>query len=153
MNQKTGNWIIVKGDDCEWKNQAISRMILRRLSRDSWKLQALDANLQNEVAILRAYESQKPAGERICYDPYAIHFVSPEILEWAACNPDKAMALQEMSDRLFPGLDNFVIARVRYFDDFVKRSIDGGLEQLIILGAGYDSRAYRIEELKKITTF
>ncbi|VVB71853.1 Leucine carboxyl methyltransferase [uncultured archaeon] len=105
------------------------------------------------VAILRAYESQKPAGERICYDPYAIHFVSPGILEWAACNPDKAMALQEMSDRLFPGLDNFVITRVRYFDDFVTRSIDAGLEQLIILGAGYDSRAYRIEELKKITTF
>ncbi|VVB69588.1 Leucine carboxyl methyltransferase [uncultured archaeon] len=105
------------------------------------------------VAILRAYESQKPAGERICYDPYAIHFVSPGILEWAARNPDKAMALQEMSDRFFPGLDNSVIARVRYFDDFVTRSIDDGLEQLIILGAGYDSRAYRIEELKKITTF
>lgn len=105
------------------------------------------------VAILRAYESQKPAGERICYDPYAIHFVSPGILEWAARNPDKAIALQEMSDRLFPGLDNSVIARVRYFDDFVTRSIDERLKQLIILGAGYDSRAYRIEELKKITTF
>ncbi len=41
---------------------------------------------------IRFEESQKPEGERICYDPYA-------------------------------------------FDDFIKKSIDDGLEQLVILGA------------------
>lgn len=44
---------------------------------------------------------------------------------------------------------NTIAARVRYFDDFVKKSIDEGVEQLIILGAGYDTRAYRIEGLKE----
>ena len=105
------------------------------------------------IATLRFHESQRPEGERICYDPYAVHFISPEILDWIARNPDKAEARWEQRERILPGIDNSVIARVRYFDDFVKRSIDEGLEQLVILGAGYDSRAYRIEELKKIKVF
>ncbi|MDY9922265.1 class I SAM-dependent methyltransferase [Methanobacterium sp.] len=38
---------------------------------------------------------------------------------------------------------------IRYFDDFAKKLIENGLEQLVIFGAGYDTRAYRIEELKE----
>lgn len=105
------------------------------------------------VAILRAGESMKPEAERICFDPYAIHFISPGILEWAANNPEEVRAMHERTERLVPGLDNSIIARVRYFDDFVKRSMDEGMEQLVILGAGYDSRPYRIDALKKIRTF
>jgi len=105
------------------------------------------------IATLRFHESQKPEGERICYDPYAVHFISPEMLEWIARNPDKARARWEQRERILPGIDNSVIARVRYFDEFVKKSINEGLEQLVILGAGYDSRAYRIEGLTKIRVF
>jgi O-methyltransferase involved in polyketide biosynthesis len=32
------------------------------------------------IALHRALESQKPESERICYDPYAIYFISPEAL-------------------------------------------------------------------------
>jgi methyltransferase (TIGR00027 family) len=35
----------------------------------------------------------------------------------------------------------------------VKKSIEKGLEQLVILGAGYDTRAYRIEGLEKVKVF
>jgi len=105
------------------------------------------------VAILRAGESMRPEAERICFDPYAIYFISPGILEWAARNPEEVRAMQERTERLVPGLDNSIIARVRYFDDFIKNSIDEGLEQLVILGAGYDSRPYRICGLKRIRTF
>ncbi len=105
------------------------------------------------VAIHRFVESQRPEGERICYDPYAVHFLSPELLEFRARNPDKVKAIQEQYERFFPGLGNSIRAKVRYFDDFIMKSIDEGLDQLVILGAGYDSRAYRIEGLKKIVTF
>ena len=44
-------------------------------------------------------------------------------------------------------------ARARYFDDFVKKSVNEGLEQLVILGAGYDTRAYRIEGLEDVKVF
>ncbi len=100
------------------------------------------------IALHRVAESALPEGVRICYDPYAVHFVDPEVLEFARKNPEKTKAMREHYERLFPGLSSSIRARVRYFDDFVKASIDKGLEQLVILGAGYDTRAYRIEGLK-----
>lgn len=105
------------------------------------------------VALYRLGESIKPEGERICYDPYAIYFINPEILEFVRNNPDKAKADAERYEKLLPGMVNSGLARVRYFDDFVKNSVDEGLEQLVILGAGYDTRAYRIEGLKKLKVF
>jgi len=107
------------------------------------------SKMAEAIAIHRLAESARPEGERICYDPYAIHFVSPEILEFRAKNPEKAKALSEHYERLFPGFGNSVRARVRYFDDFVKKSLYDGVEQLVILGAGYDTRAYRIDGLKE----
>lgn len=105
------------------------------------------------IALHRVAESMLPEGVRICYDPYAVHFVDPETLEFARKNPEKTKAMREHLERLFPGLASSIRARVRYFDDFVKTSVDEGLEQLIILGAGYDTRAYRIEGLNKIKVF
>ncbi|HWQ47400.1 MAG TPA: class I SAM-dependent methyltransferase [Methanosarcina sp.] len=106
------------------------------------------------IALHRVAESRKTEGERICYDPYAVYFVNPETLAFAASNPEKTKEMSEYYERLFPGLGNSIRARVRYFDDFVKKSIDGGFRQLVILGAGYDTRAYRIEGLKgKIRVF
>ncbi len=100
------------------------------------------------IALHRVAESALPEGQRICYDPYAVHFVDPEILEFARKNPEKTKAMREHYERLFPGLGSSIRARVRYFDDFVRASIDEELSQLVILGAGYDTRAYRIEGLK-----
>lgn len=106
------------------------------------------------IALHRVAESRKPEGERICYDPYAVHFVDPEVLAFAASNPEKTKEMSEYYERLFPGLANSIRARVRYFDDFVKSSLDEELEQLVILGAGYDTRAYRIEGLEgKVKVF
>ncbi len=34
------------------------------------------------IAIVRAIESERPAGERICYDPYARHFVSGALYQF-----------------------------------------------------------------------
>jgi len=98
-------------------------------------------------------ESQKPEGERICCDPYAVHFINPEMLKWEVLNPDKVKAMREENEKFVPGLKNSITARCRYFDDFTKRSMEEGISQLVILGAGYDSRAFRIEGLKRIKIF
>jgi methyltransferase (TIGR00027 family) len=105
------------------------------------------------VAMVRVSESKKPEGERICYDPYAIRFISREVLDFANNNPEAYRAFVVQSERLIPGAINSIVARVRYFDDVVQASLGAGLEQLIILGAGYDTRAYRIEGLKNISVF
>jgi len=105
------------------------------------------------IAMQRFGESAKPECERICYDPYAVHFISPEIIKFGMEHPKEAKEKIEQMEKLFPGLSSSIMARVRYFDDFTKKSIAGGIEQLVVLGAGYDTRAYRIEELNGIKVF
>jgi methyltransferase (TIGR00027 family) len=43
----------------------------------------------------------------------------------------------------YPGVNGAIVARVRFIDDQLTASIQNGLEQLVIIGAGYDTRAYR----------
>lgn len=118
-----------------------------RILEGSRKKKGSSVTAEN-VAFVRALESLKPEGERICYDPYAVRFLSQQYLMFLE------MATRDPSKTPFPGVHNSLSARVRYFDDFVKKFIDEGLEQLVILGAGYDTRAHRIEELKdKVRVF
>ena len=100
-----------------------------------------------EVTIIRIIESTKPEDERICYDPLAVHFIGSKTLKLLQKNPEKE------KQNVLKGVANTIAARVRYFDDFVEKSIVEGLEQLVILGAGYDTRAYRIEGLKNVKVF
>ncbi len=44
------------------------------------------------------------------------------------------------------GLYEYVTARTAYFDDLFDASLQAGLPQIVILGAGYDSRPYRFEK-------
>jgi len=44
----------------------------------------------------------------------------------------------------FPkGIYEYVIARTKYIDNIFKESIENGIEQILIFGAGFDSRALR----------
>ncbi|MEN6293473.1 MAG: class I SAM-dependent methyltransferase [Methanobacterium sp.] len=107
------------------------------------------SKMAEEIAFHRVVEMFMPEDEKIFSDPYAIRFVNPEMLENMAKNPVEAQKKSEELEKLFPGVHNSIIARVRYFDDFVEKLVDEDLEQLVILGAGYDTRAYRIEGLKE----
>jgi len=72
-------------------------------------------------------------------DPYAHHFLSPPLralLKGTGLVPDKAWNLSI-------GLRAFVIARHRFIDDALERALDDGIDQLLVLGAGYDTRAWR----------
>ena len=55
------------------------------------------------VATHRAVESARPEDERICYDPYAVYFLSPEMRQSMAHNPDNVKELMEKYDRSFLG--------------------------------------------------
>jgi methyltransferase (TIGR00027 family) len=99
------------------------------------------------IALHRLGESMLPEDIRIFCDPYAIYFIDPRTLEWAKAHPQEAQAGADELERMMPGWSNSIRARVRYFDDVVHRAVDDGYRQLVVLGAGYDSRAYRIEEV------
>ncbi|MDY6835255.1 MAG: SAM-dependent methyltransferase [Chloroflexota bacterium] len=95
----------------------------------------------------RFVHSLEPECNRIFYDPYAKHFLSRGY-KFLLVNPFLRYVTARWYERLLPGIARCVYIRVRYIDDCLKECIDNGLEQLVVLGAGYDTRAYRFGELK-----
>jgi methyltransferase (TIGR00027 family) len=61
--------------------------------------------------------------------------------------------LLAMADRVAYGQRAFVLARTRVIDDALEAALAGGAEQVVILGAGYDSRAYRIPGIERVRVF
>lgn len=51
------------------------------------------------------------------------------------------------------GTIDFAIVRERYIEDLMIREIRQGIDQLVILGAGFDTRAYRIPEIGNIPVY
>ena len=45
---------------------------------------------------------------------------------------------------IMPGVNGAIVARIRYIDECLLGLLGEGLQQLVIIGAGYDTRAYRI---------
>jgi len=95
------------------------------------------------IAVVRAIESAKPEGERIVYDPYARQMVPGWMYNLVKFFYDLGYG-----DKRGPGVMEFLIARDRYIDDFLQQCLDEGIKQLVILGAGLDSRPYRFPQLK-----
>jgi methyltransferase (TIGR00027 family) len=56
--------------------------------------------------------------------------------------------------RAYPGVYEYNIARTKHIDTIVRLEAAEGLDQLVLLGAGYDTRAYRLrEELDGVRVF
>jgi methyltransferase (TIGR00027 family) len=43
-----------------------------------------------------------------------------------------------------PGIVNFIDARTQWIDEGMRRALDDGIEQVVIVAAGFDTRAYRL---------
>ncbi|MDD1691092.1 MAG: class I SAM-dependent methyltransferase [Methanoregula sp.] len=100
------------------------------------------------IALQRFAESMLPEDIRIFSDPYAIRFLDPVKIAWAKEHPAETQALAAEVERKMPGWSNAIRGRIRYFDDVVQNAPGEEFSQLVILGAGYDTRAYRISTLK-----
>jgi methyltransferase (TIGR00027 family) len=96
------------------------------------------------IAVARAVESAKPEGIRICYDPYAVKFLNPLFYHFMRLFIDTGYV--ELAG---PGVQGFLVARCRFMDDLLLEHLEKGMQQLVILGAGYDSRAYRFPQLTR----
>ena len=68
------------------------------------------------IAILRGIESEKPAGERLCYDPYARRFVNA-----ALYNLIRFFDRIGYSERKGPGVTGFLAVRERHIDEFLAK--------------------------------
>ena len=93
------------------------------------------------VAKQRLIESLAKPSKRIIYDPYAENFVlGAGIIKLMGHNFSVWL-----SKKFVPGFHEHLISRTRFIDDLIKKSISEQVEQYVILGAGYDSRAYNLK--------
>jgi len=114
-----------------------------RSEGDTWDITTSVGSTALLVATARALEAQKP--EPLVFDPYAEIFcravggAAADVLDGK--DPDHRLKTPEWGVHFV----NFQAARTKYFDEYFRRTADAGVRQVVILAAGLDSRAYRLD--------
>ena len=101
------------------------------------------------VAFQRAIGSKNPDGEFRNPDDLAIKFLGPRERALLPELPMDALDLDfeaAMKRNPYPAMVSAMLSRTRYIDAVLLEAIAGGARQVIILGAGFDSRAYRFRD-------
>jgi methyltransferase (TIGR00027 family) len=107
------------------------------------------------IAFCRALETQEQPARRLFDDPYAFALLSDSYRMFArlAHLPILGKLVYAILDLGWPYTRSSGVVRTRAIDDLVRDAIRSGARQLVLLGAGFDSRGCRLEEAGKITVF
>jgi len=107
------------------------------------------------MAFFRALESMEPAERRLFTDPYALPLLAWPLKTFARMIrfPLAGPVVRTILELGWPYTRSSGVIRTRAIDDLVRVAIKGGSGQLVLLGAGFDSRAYRLPEAARITSF
>ena len=107
------------------------------------------------VALFRALETRLPPEKRLFSDRFAEAFLDGRLSAalTAAKVPVTGGVVTEVIDRRWPGPRTSVIVRTRFIDEAVEAAVGDGIEQIVILGAGFDARAYRLDVAKTARVF
>jgi methyltransferase (TIGR00027 family) len=94
------------------------------------------------TAAMRASQSLLPATTRLIDDPVAAQLVRRAAYRLPTRSGLAARLAISILERRCPGLHGHVVLRSRYADDAIRRA---GVDQLVMLGAGLDTTAFRLE--------
>jgi methyltransferase (TIGR00027 family) len=104
--------------------------------------------------VLAAVEQNEPTGQRLVDDDLAELFL-PTALRWLVAatrwGPARRLMIRA-SEFTGPGLWVNLACRKRFIDDKLKEALDD-IDAVVILGAGLDTRAYRLTRQVKIPVF
>jgi methyltransferase (TIGR00027 family) len=67
--------------------------------------------------------------------------------------PFAELIVERYTDVRLPGARTSAIARTKLIDDALLDALAAGISQVVILGAGFDCRAYRLPQLNRTTVF
>jgi methyltransferase (TIGR00027 family) len=98
------------------------------------------------MALYRAMESARARRLRLFSDEYAELFLTGrlKLAAWLAGFPAGERWLYRYMQRRIPGALASGIARTRYIDDLLEARLRQGVHRVILLGAGFDTRAFRL---------
>jgi methyltransferase (TIGR00027 family) len=87
------------------------------------------------IARVRRLEGERPSEARLFDDPYATLF------------DDARLDVQQLFE-MVPFFVEHVRIRTRFIDDTVREAVARGVRDVVLIGAGFDTRALRIPELR-----
>jgi methyltransferase (TIGR00027 family) len=104
------------------------------------------------MALFRALEAKRNSGNKLFSDPYAIHFLEARLRFATRMSkyPIIRKYIGNIIQKKVPGAFSSGIARTKYIDELLQSAITSGVEQVVILGAGFDTRALRLGFLESI---
>ncbi len=105
------------------------------------------------MALFRAIETVRPSQKRLFNDPYAKIFLDNKLKLAVKISiiPILSRLILMLIQNKAPGALSSGIARTKYIDDLLEQTISDGVKQVIILGAGFDTRALRLNFLNNIS--
>ena len=104
------------------------------------------------MALIRALEQQQPTAQRIIDDPFAAAFLLNRYYRWMARSRWLARGVLRFLRHWAAGGQEFLTIRPRLVDDLVTAEAAHGLAQVVILGAGFDTHAWRCRAALSQTT-
>src|SRR5215211_6873370 len=108
------------------------------------RLQSRPSVTAEAVTMARALEHLKRPAERVVDDPWAHLFLSPPARRALAAWSNSLTA--RVARRLGPTGTTYVPLRHRFIDEHLVAALDAGVAQVVLLGAGYDTRPYRFAD-------
>jgi O-methyltransferase involved in polyketide biosynthesis len=126
---------------------------LVRTDGDSWDITESVGATALGVAAARAAETARP--DALIRDDYAYLLTSSAGPAWAqmASGDDAWLRDDEQALRLHEMARDYQAVRTHYFDGYFTAAVRTGIRQVVILAAGLDSRAYRLDWPVSTTVF
>lgn len=105
------------------------------------------------MALFRAIETQRPVSKRLFTDNYAINFLDSRLKTAVKISglPVIGSLIPKIIHNKALGALSSGTARTKFIDDLLLQTIQNGVQQVLILGAGFDTRALRLDFLKNIS--
>jgi len=107
------------------------------------------------AAVFRATENLLPEDKRLFEDPYSEKLLPPiyKFFVDIMRSPKIWKFLMNMREKSTPGVIGGIICRTRYIDEVLIDAVKEGVETVVNLGAGMDTRAFRIPGIENIQYF
>ncbi|MCO1661178.1 class I SAM-dependent methyltransferase [Pseudonocardia humida] len=105
--------------------------------------------------VIAACERYTPAEQRLLDDDLAARFlpVGQRLVVHACRWAPVRRLLLDATERQAAGLWGSMLCRKRYLDDQVRAAFAAGIDQLVVLGAGLDTRAHRLAVPAGVASF
>ena len=131
----------------------LSDVRLVRTDGDSWDITESVGATALGVAAARAAETARP--DALIRDDYAYLLTASAGPAWAqmASADDEWLRGDEQARRQHAMARNYQAVRTHYFDGYFDAAVRAGIRQVVILAAGLDSRAYRLDWPTGTTVF